>query len=467
MSRLTDAARRFLYPTSADAATADAASFRPTGDADPNRIIRLRLRRPVVAGSIIVLVLVVGLLVWATFFSIAGAVVAPGTVRVENNVKQVKYRDGGIVRAIAVREGDHVVRGQVLMRFDRVTSQATVDIYQSEYYSTLAQIARLQAEAQNAADLHLPPELAAKQGDSAVAALIAGQRALFAARMTLYRSQAEVLRAQAGQISTQIAGLRAQQSSIDSQSGLIDDELGGVRDLNKLGYAPRSRLLALERSAVSLKGERGSTQSDIARAAQGIGNVRLQIAQLDDKRETDAADGLRDAQDKLADVVPKLRAAQQSLEQTLVRAPVDGTVFNLTQFTEGGVSQPGETLMQIVPSSQPLEITAMVRPTDIAELRVGMPAQVTLTAYNPRTTPQIDGRVTLVSADATTDPESKASFYIVRVKVDPRELARAGPDVKLTPGMPATVAIVTGSRTVMDYLLGPMTEAMRTAMREK
>lgn len=449
------------------AAVEDGPVFDPAGATEPSEAIRLRLRRPILLGSGLVLVLVLGLLVWAAFFSISGAVVAPGTVRVENNVKQLRYREGGVVRAIDVREGQLVHAGQLLIRFDQVAPQANVDILRGQHDSLLAQVARFQAEAAGAPDIRFPSELTARAGDPSVATLMAGQRALFQARMILYRSQAGVLRGQAAQLSTQIGGIKAQAIATDAQSGLIDDELKGVAALNKLGYAPRSRLLALQRDAAQLKGQRGSYTSDIGRATQAIGDVRLQIAQLDDKRETDAADGLRDAQEKLADTIPKLRAAEQSLEQTAVRAPVTGYVFNLTQFTVGGVAQPGENLMQIVPAGEPLEITATVRPSDIAEVHPGMKARITLTAYNPRTTPQVDGTVETVGADATTDEATKQTFYTIHVKVGPGELARAGSNVHLTPGMPVQVAVVTGSRTVMDYLLGPMTEAMRTAMRER
>ena len=465
MKRIAGATRR-LFNSRRELLPA-AAEFDATGTAEPTDIVRLRLRRPILLGSLITLFLVFGLLIWATFFSIAGAVVATGTVRVENNLKQLRYREGGVVRQIMVHEGQLVQRGQVLLRFDQVTAQASVDILNSTHDNLLAQVARFQAEAAGAPDIRFPAELVSREGDPVVAQLIAGQRALFDARMTLYRSQAGVLRGQAGQLQTQISGMRAQAVATDAQSDLIDDELKGVADLNRLGYAPRSRLLALQRSAAQIRGQRGSVTSDIGRTTQAVGDVSLQIAQLDDRRQTDAADGLRDAQEKLADNIPKLRAAQDALAQTVVRAPVTGYVFNLTQFTEGGVAAPGESLMQIVPVNQPLIITAMVRPTDIADVRTGMPARVTLTAYNPRTTPEVDATVESVGADAQVDEATKATFYTVRVKVAPADLARAGPKVRLTPGMPATVAIVTGSRTIMDYLLGPMTEAMRTAMRER
>ena len=439
----------------------------PTGNAQNSEIIRLRLRRPIVIGSVITLVLVLGLLSWASVASVSGAVVAPGTVSVQDNLKQLRYRDGGIVRQIFVHEGDLVHRGQVLLRFDKVTNQATVDIYQNIYDTALAEIARYQAEAAGARDITFPAALVSRSGDPRAEALMVGQRSLFQTRMMLYRSQAEVLGGQIQQLQTQIGGMRAQQTALGSQSALIDDELKGVSDLNKLGYAPRSRLLALQRSAAEIKGQRGAMTSDMGRVTQQMGAIRLQIAQLDDKRQTDAADGMATSEQKLTDAIPKLRAAQESLAQTDVIAPVDGYVFNLAQTTEGGVAQPGEMLMQIVPVNQPLEIVAMVKPTDIAEVRVGMPARVTLTAYNPRTTPEVDGTVTLVSADAGMDQATHNTFYTVRVKVAPKDLARAGKNVHLTPGMPANVSIVTSSRTIMNYLLAPILEPLRNALRER
>ena len=441
--------------------------FDPSGTAQNGEIIRLRLRRPIVLGMIITLVLVFGLLLWASFASVSGAVVAPGTVSVEDNLKQLRYREGGVVRQILVHEGDLVHRGQVLLRFDKITNQATVDIYQNIYDSSLAEIARYQAEATNARDITFPASLLTRADDPQVAALINGQRSLFLTRMMLYHSQAELLGGQIAQLQTQIGGMHAQSTALGSQSGLINDELKGVSDLNKLGYAPRSRLLALQRSAAEIKGQRGAMTSDMGRVTQQMGSIRLQIAQLDDKRQTDAAEGLTTAQQKLTDAIPKLRAAQQSLSGTEVVSPVDGYVFNLSQSTEGGVAQPGEMLMQIVPTNQPLEISAMVKPTDIAQVRVGMPARITLSAYNPRTTPEVDGTVSLVSADAVSDPVTHATFYMVRVKVAPKELARAGKDVHLSPGMPTNVSIITSSRTIMGYLLAPITEPLRGALRER
>jgi len=444
-------------------------------DQGESEIIRLRLRRPMMAGFIVVLVLVVGLTLWAALSPIKGAVIAPAQVQVEGNSKVLKHREGGIIRHIYVREGQFVRAGQVLIQLDPIQAQAGVDVWQAQYQTALADIARLQAQQTGSLEIHFPPELLAKQNDPQVAALLAGERALHTSTMMLYSSQASALKTQAQQLGTQIQGLRAQMQSVDMQSGSIADELNGVRELNRLGYAPKTRVSALDRSAAQLKGQKGSTLAEIARAQQAIGGIQIQIAQLEEKRQSDAATGIRQAQDKLADAEPKLRATAESLFQTTVRAPVDGYVFNLTQFTEGGVAGPGERLLDIVPTGSPLVLNARVKPNDIAEVHVGMPARVTLTAFNPRTTPPIDGVVTLVSADATTeDPtqpgmagQSREAYYAVQIKVDPAQVARIGHGVHMTPGMQATVSVITGSRTIMDYLLGPMTDALHTAMREK
>ena len=472
MSKLTDIVRQIRGEPAVPADPDPGFSELDQGESE---IIRLRLRRPIVAGSIVVFVLVFGLLLWAFLSPIKGAVIAPAQVQVEGNSKVIKHRDGGVVRHIYVHEGQLVRRGQVLLQLDPIQAQAGVDVWQAQYQTALADIARLQAQQAGSLEIHFPPELIARQNDPQVAALLMGERSLHTSAMMLYSSQANVLSSQASQLQTQIQGMRAQMTSIDMQSGSIADELSGVRELNRLGYAPKTRVSALDRNAAQLKGQKGSIFSDIARAQQAIGSVRIQIAQLEEKRQSEAAAGIRQAQDRLAEAAPKLRAGTESLFQTTVRAPVDGYVFNLTAFTEGGVAGPGERLLDIVPTGTPLVLNAKVKPNDIADVHVGMPARVTLSAFNPRTTPPLDGKVTVVSADATLeDPTvpgmagmAREPYYLVQVKVDPAQIERIGNGVRMTPGMQASVSIITGSRTIMDYLLGPMTEAMHTALREK
>lgn len=447
-----------------DSDHADLFGSAPTDSGD---VVRVRLRKPILAGSLVVLFLVVGLLLWAAFASISGAVLAAGTVRVENNSKEIRRLQSGVIQQILVREGQRVRRGQSLIRFSDVQSRAAVEVFQSAADNAAAQAARFEAEGANAGAITFPADLLARQADPRVATLLASQRSLFTSRMTLYRTQASILDAQIQQLRTQISGLRAQADATGAQADLIREELRDVRQLSNEGYAPKSRLLALQRNASALGGQRGSLVSEMARAQQAIGETMIQLSQLNEKRASEAAEGLRTAQGQLTEMLPKLRATQDDLRQTELHAPVTGFVFNLTQFTEGGVAGAGDRLMNIVPVGTPLIVQARVHPNDIAEVRQGMVARVTLTAYNPRTTPPIEGRVILVAADATTDERTGEPYYLVQVQVTPEELLKAGPNVRLSPGMPAQVAIVTGERTILDYLLAPFTVALQSSLRER
>jgi HlyD family type I secretion membrane fusion protein len=425
------------------------------------------LRRPMMIGGLLVLGLTAGLLLWAAIFKITGAVVAPGIVRVENNSKNLNRLESGIVRQILVREGQRVERGQLLMRFDSTQIKAAVDIFQSAVDSANANVARFQAEAESANNVTFPAELQARTSDPRVAALLDGQRALFQNRMLLYRSQAMVLNSQAQQMETQVRGLGIQKQAVDDQAKLVMEELGSVRELSRQGYAPNSRLLALERSAAGVRGQTGSMLADMARVRQGIGEVRLQIAQLEDRHQTEVADGIRAAQEKLADAEPKLRTALAQLQQTEIHAPVSGYVFNLTQFTEGGTVAGGQSLMQIVPTHTKLVISTEVAPRDISDVKLGQTARVTLLGFNPRKVQPVEGTVSLVSADAKLNEKSGISYFLVEITVPAANIAQAGPGVHLAPGMPASVAIVTGSRSILDYLLEPFTDSMRSAMKER
>lgn len=424
-------------------------------------------RNPMQMGGLLVLILVVGLLIWAALFRISGAVVASGVVKVENNSKTVNRLEAGVVRRIFVHEGQKVTKGQLLILFDDTQTKAAVDILQGAVDSANAQVARFSAEASRAQTIDFPQELLSRAADPRVGALLASQRGLFQERNMLYRSQAMVLNSQAQQLETQISGMRIQAEAVDEQGRLIRQELDAVRELSRQGYAPNSRLLGLERNTAQVRGQRGAMQADMARARQSIGEIRLQIAQLEDRRQTEVADGIRAAQERLADAAPKLRSALEQQSQTEIRAPVSGYVFNLTQFTEGGVAGGGNLLMQIVPNDSKLVIATEVSPQDISDVRRGMPARVTLLGFNPRKVAPIEGSVTLVAADARTNEKTGKSAFLVEITVPAENVAKAGQGVKLAPGMPASVSIVTGERTIIEYLLQPFTDSMRSAMKER
>ena len=424
-----------------------------------------QIASPVRAGGIVILVFVVGFLVWASFARISGGVPAPGTVSVENNRKTVQHLDGGIVRRILVREGQDVQAGQTLLVMDDNSPRAQVEVLRNDYDSLLAQRARLEAEITGTSQITFPAELTSRQADARVARLMRDQVVLFNASLGVYRAQAGVLEQRTAQLQNRIQGLQAQATAVGRQSELIGDELSGVQSLYDRGFAPKSRVLGLERSAAELAGARGARMADIAGAQEAIGETRIQMAQLRQTRVATASEQLREAQVRLADLTPRLRAAEAVLERTTVRAPVSGKVLGLTQFTEGGVAAPGARLMDVVPTSAALVIQTQIRPDHIDEVREGMEAQVTLVAYKAQDVAPIEGKVTRVSADVLTNEEG-VSFYTATLVVPQEEMRKLPAQVELSPGMPVQTMIVTGKRTVMSYLLSPMKAVTRKALRE-
>jgi HlyD family type I secretion membrane fusion protein len=432
----------------------------------PERLTR-RIQRTIWLGCAVGGVFIVGLSVWAAASPIAGSVSTTGVVKVEDNTKTVKHLEAGILRQILVHEGDSVRQGQLLFVFDDAQPRALVVQLQSAYDSLLAERARYQAEIGSRAAITFPPELLARRADPAVQAAISSQEALFAARRAALTSQMEIGRERAEEVSNQIVGLKAQVAAIDAQMSLNKEELGGVQTLYSGGYAPKTRLLALQRSAASLQGDRGEQVAAIARAQQNIGETRIQVLATQQAQISEAAAGLETAQDKMADTAARLAAAKDTLSHINVLAPVTGTVLNLTQFTEGGVVGAGEPLLDIVPTGAPLIIQAKVQPRDAHALRPGLKALVTLTAYNTRTTPRINAEVTTVSADQMIDPHTGKPYFTAELKIPADQLKRLPPEVKIYPGMPVSASIINGERTVLSYVLSPLHDALTQSMHEQ
>lgn len=435
---------------------------------DPLALHRLQRRmwRPIIAGSVVFGVFFVGSIAWAAIFEIAGAVLATSFVKVEENRKVVKHRDGGIVRAIFVREGSPVSQGDLLMRMDDVGPRAQVEVYRGQLDSFLGQKARFLAERDDRQAVTFPPELTARTAEPAIRTILEDQANLFRSRLDTLTAQIDVQNQKIQQLDNRIAGLGAQIKSVDRQHELIEEELVGVQSLYEKGLATKAKYLQLKRTSADLEGQRGSLLADVTRAKESIGESRVTITQLRSQRVSEAADGLRDVQNRMADTVPKLRTAEEVLQQIEVRAPIGGYVHNLTQFTDGGVVGAGEQLLDIVPNQKPLVIEARIKPEDISKVGAGMPARVRLTAYKARVVPIITAQVIKVSADRLQDPKTGEAYFAADLKVDPDELARLAPQVHLSPGMPAQSMIVTGDRTVLDYVLSPITNVLSGALRE-
>jgi HlyD family type I secretion membrane fusion protein len=435
------------------------------GPLDP--ALKQRMRKPMIIGAAVILLLVVGLILWASFTPLSTGITAQAEVRVEANSKTIRHREGGVVRQILVREGQLVRSGQPLILYNDVEARAAYDVFQSQADTLLAQTTRFTAEATGRPALEFPPELMARMSDPRVAGMIRDQQFLFTTRLQLFQSQSSVLGQRLDQIETQIQGQQAQVTSIDEQRSLTGEEMAGYQTLYEKGYAPKNLILRYQRTMAELGGRKGSLMADIARLRQQMGETRMQMVATRDQRESQAAEGLRETQSRLSDVIPRLTTAKQTLDATVVRSPVDGYVFALTQFTVGGVTAPGEVLMEVVPANSPLMVTAMIKPEDVDEVRVGMDARVRLSGINQRFVDPLPAKVAVVSADRITNQQTGASFYRVDLRIEPKELSNLKRGIKVTPGMPAQAMIVTGSRTIMGFLISPITDTLRDAFREE
>jgi HlyD family type I secretion membrane fusion protein len=424
-----------------------------------------QVRVPFLLGCGVIGLCFVGLGAWGGSAPLAGAAIASGQVVVQSNRKTIQHLEGGIVREIAVTDGDAVKSGELLVRLDDTRARTNLDVLQGRYFAARARAARLIAERDGHAEIAFPAELLQAAHPAAVEA-VNGQRRIFAARRIWVDGQIAILRQQIAQLREEIAALEAQVESETRQAGLIGEEMQGVKALVVKGLERRPRLLALQRTAEEIGARRSDHLGQIARAQQKIGEAELKIADHENKRIDDIMQELRATQDELFDLQEKLFAARDVLERTEIRAPRDGVVVNRRVHTIGGVINPGEAVLEIVPQAEELLVEARVRKDDIDLVRPGMKAQVRLIAYSQRWTPSVDGTVQTVSADRLEDGRSGESFYVARIEIDPASLAKL-PDAELYPGMPADVLIVTGSRTALDYMLSPITSSLARAFREQ
>ena len=431
-------------------------------DSDQKR----KLQQPMIIGGVVVAVFVVAITLWAAVTPIRSAILAPGLVRVEANRKVIQHQIGGTVKAIPVREGQRVALGQPLLLLDDVQARASVDVFQNQSDALMAQSARFEAEASGRRALAFPAGLAGRMSDPRVAGLIQDQQLLFSTRLQFFDSQADVLNQRQSQIESQISGVQAQLDALEQNVRLTKEELAGYQTLYEKGYAPKTLILRYDRTLADLAGRRGALNAEITRLRQQKGETRLQLNSLRDQRVSEAAEGLRQMQSGLSDVSPRLTAASQVLTHSIVRSPADGFVLDLSQSTVGGVITPGQVLMNIVPANAPLIVTARIKPADIDDVRVGMQAQVRLTAFNFQKVSPVMGDVIAVSADQLSDAKTGEGYFRADIRIPPQELAKLPKGAKLSPGMPASVSIVTGTRTILSYVVSPLTDTIRDSLKE-
>ncbi|MGE4373792.1 MAG: HlyD family type I secretion periplasmic adaptor subunit [Xanthobacter sp.] len=438
-------------------------------------------------GALVCLAVVLGFGGWSILASLQSAVVASGVVTAEGRSRKVQHLDGGIISAIAVRDGDVVQAGDVLLRLDQTRLASERAIIENRLFEALARQARLEAERDEAPDMMRPALFDAmlaeagarlpgnrtvfgstlKMDADMAGRIFSGQQRLFEARRETLKAQKGRLEAAMAQSREQIVGLKAQREALERQRALIGRELENTRSLYEKGLVSLPRVLALERQQAELEGNMAGRSADMAAIEQSIGQLELQLLELQrDHREKVLAE-LREADANVQDLSEQRIAASDRLQRTDIRSPVNGRVNGLAVHTIGGVVRPADTIMEIVPAEEALIVEARADPAAVDQLHAGQPARIRLTAFEQRTTPELDGTLLTVSPDRLTDPHSGAPYYALKVSINEQELARLGADKPLVPGMPADVFMVAGTRSPLSYLTKPLTDQMARALREE
>ena len=432
----------------------------PAGDGAPSDSIK----HVALAGWIIIALFFGGIGSWAAIAPLNGAIVGNAIVKVDGNRKSVQHLDGGIVKDLRIKEGDKVNSGDVLIVLDETQARAEYDVLSQQYMVLRATEARLLTELDHGSELVMPEDL--KKEGSYFKSVWSGQVSQFDSRRAALEGQRNVIREKINQLGSQIVGGEAQVKAFTDQISSIRAEAKDIAPLVERGLIARPRILQLERTAFGLEGQIADATANIAKARQAIAEQQQQIAQLDNDRMADVTKDLRDTQAKMLEVIPKAMNAKAVLGRMEIRSPYAGRVVALTVFSVGGVIQRGEKILDIVPDQDSLTIEAQIAVEDISDIRPNMRAEVHLTAYKQRIVPIIHGDVIQVSADRLTDPKTNNPYYVAFVRIDAEELA-AMPNIKLYPGMPATVMIPTIQRTALDYIVGPLVMSFNHSFRQK
>ncbi|KAA2242166.1 HlyD family type I secretion periplasmic adaptor subunit [Salinarimonas soli] len=411
-----------------------------------------------------VFVATVGL--WLLTANLSSAVVAPGQFVVEGYGKKIQHPSGGVVRDIYVREGQKVQEGDVLLRLDETITRANLQVLVKQLDELVVRRARLVAERDGSRDMVVPTELDDRLAEPAVDQLLRAERHFFQMRLTIREGQRAQLSKRIVQAQDEVRGLRSQEDAKNRELDIVGRELEGVRDLYRKSLIQVARLNALEREAASLEGQRGQLVASIAQTEGKIAELELQILQIDQDVRTEAQKELGEIRGRVAELTERRIAADDQLRRIEIRAPVSGFVHQLATHTVGGVVNAAEPLMLIVPTSDQLVLEGKVLPKDRDLLHMGQPANVRVTAFNQRTTPELKGELSHISPDVVRDSQTSESYYRVRVSIPAAELKRlAGAEV--VAGMQAEMFIQVASRTPMQYLTKPLTDQIARAFKER
>ena len=403
---------------------------------------------------------------WATFAPLDSAAVASGQVAVTSDRKPIAHLEGGIVKEVLVSESQRVKAGQVLFKLQPIQAQSNSDLLQKQLDAVTAQEARLLAERDLALRIKFPEAILARRQFPETAAAIYDQEKQFAERKRSMETQVDILKRRIDQANNDINGKIQREASLKAQLGNLQSEITAVSGLAERGFYPKNKLLANQREMFRIQGDLGQARSDIARTHEQIEETKVEIRLTRERQVDEASLQLAEVRIRLSEIREKLSVAADVLSRVDVRAPQDGIVQGLKVHAVGAVVRPGEPMAEIVTPEDGLLMSAQVKPTDIDSVQPGQKAEIRFPAFTSRQKEPTMGKVETVSADAMFDTNTKQSFFLVRVSIDLRTLPLDLRE-KLTPGMPATVLITTGERTLLKFLVGPLTDALARTMRDR
>ncbi len=435
--------------------------------APPKKARKWKASKHLMVGFIALLVLVGGLGTWSVFANIAGAIVASGSIEVESNRQVIQHPEGGVVGEIKVDDGDTVVAGDVLIRFDDTQLRSELAVIEGQLFELIARRGRLQAESIGLSEIEFPGELVelATTSNIDIESLKEGQVRLFDARRQSLISEAEQLTERKLQIGLQINGVESQLEALTRQLELIRQELKNTQDLVEQGLARMPQLLALQREEAQLLGRVGELQAGVAESRGRIAEIEISLVKLESDLREEAITTLRDLEYRELELKERRLSSIETLSRLEVRAPVPGVIYGNTVYALRSVVRAAEPIMYVVPQDSPLIISSRIETIHIDEVRVGQAAKLVFSTFDARTTPELEGTVTRVSADVFTDENTGATYYQAEILPDEGELEKLA-ELDLIPGMPVESFIKTTDRSPLAYLVKPMMDYFNKAFRE-
>ncbi len=431
---------------------------------DPAQLAYDRIGSRVLMGTTLGLLLLFVIGGWAATAKLTGAVIAQGMVKVDQNLKIIQHRDGGIVTRILVREGDVVQKDQILFTLDNVQMRAELSILRTQLLEAEARAARLMAEREDRLAIVFPGHF--RRDDPATASIIVGETRLHEGNIANRDSQRLQLELSIDQIGEEIAGLEAQRLAMQDETTIVDEAHASLVALEEKGLVEATRLAASNREQVQMRGQMGEIDSAIARAGARISEIRVRILAITEVSRTEAQRELGVIETRVSELTDRVKALEDRLSRTDIRAPIAGIVNELKIFTEGGVISPAEVLATIVPANARLRIEAKLSPASIDQAYPNQPARVRFSAFNNRTTPELLGHVVQIAPATTRDDVTGEPFYLAYVEIPQDEMARLG-DLVLMPGMPAEIYLSTQEQTALAYLAKPLVDQFERAFREE